>query len=140
LPRPQKPKEKLGLWQPLHRPHERGTEAPRSCAADVHSLSIGPDHDLDRLRALRRRFGLVGMPPIFRSRIAHEQRIDLYSTNPWFAIDVATKYRKGIFFAWVCEYFDSSTAPARSAGAIIAPSSNPRKIYEDLLHECSFAF
>jgi hypothetical protein len=60
----------------------------------------------------------------------------LYSANPWFATDVARKYRGGNFFAWVCEYFDIDHAPAGSAGALIAPSSNPRKIYEDLLHDC----
>jgi hypothetical protein len=59
----------------------------------------------------------------------------LYSANPWFAMEVATKYRKGTFFAWVCEYFDSSATAAVSAGSLIAPSSNPRKIYEDLLYE-----
>lgn len=59
-----------------------------------------------------------------------------YSTNPWFSIDIAEKYRGGRYFAWICEYFDSDSAPSGSAGAMIAPSSNPRKIYEDLLHDC----
>lgn len=59
----------------------------------------------------------------------------LYSANPWFATELATRYRGGRHFAWVCEYFDTDHAPAGSAGALIAPSSNPRKIYEDLLHE-----
>ena len=60
----------------------------------------------------------------------------MYSANPWFATDLSMKYRNGKFFAWVSEYFDSERdAPAGSAGALIAPSSNPRKIYEDLLHE-----
>jgi hypothetical protein len=59
----------------------------------------------------------------------------LYSANPWFAAEIAEKFRDGRHFAWVCEYFDSSHAQAGSAGALIAPSSNPRKIYEDLLHE-----
>jgi hypothetical protein len=60
----------------------------------------------------------------------------LYSANPWFATEIASKYRSGRYFAWVCEFFDSERdAPSGSAGALIAPSSNPRKIYEDLLHE-----
>ena len=59
----------------------------------------------------------------------------LYSANPWFSIELAEKYRKGIYFAWVSEFFDSDHAPAGSAGRLIAPSSNPRKIYEDLQHE-----
>lgn len=49
-----------------------------------------------------------------------------YSTNPWFSIDIAEKYRGGRYFAWICEYFDSDSAPSGSAGAMIAPSSNPR--------------
>jgi len=60
----------------------------------------------------------------------------LYSANPWFATEIARKFRGGNHFAWVCEFFDSALAPAGSAGALIAPSSNPRKIYEDLLEEC----
>ena len=60
----------------------------------------------------------------------------LYSANPWYSLEVAEKYRGGRYFAWVCEYFDSERdAPASSAGSLIAPSSNPRKIYQDLLHE-----
>lgn len=60
----------------------------------------------------------------------------LYSANPWFSTEIASKYRGGKHFAWVCEFFDSERdAPAGSAGCLIAPSSNPRKIYEDLLHE-----
>lgn len=59
----------------------------------------------------------------------------LNSANPWFATEVAKKYRGGNHFAWVCEFFDSATASAGSAGALIAPSSNPRKIYEDLLQD-----
>lgn len=60
----------------------------------------------------------------------------LYSANPWYATEVAEKYRSGLHFAWLSEYFDSEKdAPAGSAGRLIAPSSNPRKIYEDLWHE-----
>jgi len=61
----------------------------------------------------------------------------LYSANPWFATDVASQYRGGNHFAWVCEYFDIDHAPPGSAGTLIAPSSNPRKIYDDLLQECN---
>jgi hypothetical protein len=60
----------------------------------------------------------------------------LYSTNPWFATEVAEKYRGGIYFAWVCEYFDTNTAPSSSAAARIAPSSNPRRISQLLAEEC----
>jgi hypothetical protein len=60
----------------------------------------------------------------------------LYSANPWFATDIALKYRGGNYFALVSEYFDAERAPAGSAGSLIAPSSNPRKIYYDLLKDC----
>ena len=61
----------------------------------------------------------------------------LYSTNPWFAVDLAVKFRGGKYFAWVCDFFDSERdALPGSSGALIAPSSNPRKIYDDLLQEC----
>jgi hypothetical protein len=56
----------------------------------------------------------------------------LYSTNPWIAHEIAKKYRGGVHFCWVSEYFDASTAPPGSAGAAIAPSSNPKGIYEML--------
>jgi hypothetical protein len=60
----------------------------------------------------------------------------LYSTNPWFAFDVTMRHRGGVFFAWVCECFDASYAAPGSAAALIAPSSNPRKIYRDLQEDC----
>jgi hypothetical protein len=60
----------------------------------------------------------------------------LYSANPWFATEIASKYLGGKHFAWVSDFFDTEKeAPAGSSGRLIAPSSNPRKIYEDLLHE-----
>lgn len=59
----------------------------------------------------------------------------LYSTNPWFATDISTRYLGGSHFAWVCECFDASKAPHGSAAAMIAPSSSPREIYENLWKE-----
>lgn len=56
----------------------------------------------------------------------------LYSTNPWFATDIATKYFGGRHFVWCCEYFDVSKSPALSATALIAPSSTPKVIYDQL--------
>ena len=60
----------------------------------------------------------------------------LYSANPWFATDVARKYRGDVYFAWVCECFDAVAAPPGSAAALIAPTSNPRRIYRNLHEEC----
>jgi hypothetical protein len=59
----------------------------------------------------------------------------LYSTNPWVATDIAERYRGGVYFAWVCECYDTATALAGSAAAAIAPSSNPRRIYRLLAEE-----
>lgn len=60
-----------------------------------------------------------------------------YSANPWFATEIAKRYLGGKHFAWVSDFFDTEReAPAGSSGHLIAPSSNPRKIYADLLHEC----
>lgn len=56
----------------------------------------------------------------------------LYSTNPWYSWEVARKYRKGVHFAWVSEFFDADAAPPGTAGFSIAPSSNPQLIYNDL--------
>jgi hypothetical protein len=66
---------------------------------------------------------------------AHLKRMSsgiLYSTNPWFASDIAMRYRGGVHFAWVCEHFDARMAPHGSAGSLIAPSSNPCEIYRNL--------
>lgn len=60
----------------------------------------------------------------------------LYSTNPWIALDITDRYLGGNYFAWVCECFDTSKAPSGSASAMIAPSSNPKRIYERLAEEC----
>lgn len=59
----------------------------------------------------------------------------LYSTNPWIAVDIAMRYRGGIFFAWVCECFDVRSASPGTAAASIAPTSNPCRIYINLLEE-----
>jgi hypothetical protein len=56
----------------------------------------------------------------------------LYSTNPWITYDIVTRYRKGNFFVWCSEYFDSSSAIGSSAARAIAPSSCPKEIYIQL--------
>jgi hypothetical protein len=60
----------------------------------------------------------------------------LYSANPWFATDVAHRYRGGIHFAWVCECFDVKAAASGTAAAMIAPTSSPQRIYRNLSEEC----
>lgn len=61
----------------------------------------------------------------------------LYSANPWFAVDLATRYRGNMFFAWVSEYFDAKSAPPGSAAALVAPSSTPCRIYRTLLEDAT---
>jgi len=56
----------------------------------------------------------------------------LYSTNPWFSVELIERYRKGVYYAWVCECFDTDKAPADTAIAKIAASSNPAEIYRRL--------
>jgi len=59
----------------------------------------------------------------------------LYSTNPWYATEIAVRYKGGVHFAWVCDHFDARCAPPGSAAALIAPSSNPCRIYQKLLED-----
>lgn len=61
----------------------------------------------------------------------------LYSANPWLASDISMRYRGGRHFAWCCEHFDIAKAPPGTAAALIAPSSNPRAIYEQLHKDVS---
>jgi hypothetical protein len=60
----------------------------------------------------------------------------LYSTNCWFAHDVAIRYRAGRHFVWCSEWFDPSRAPPGSAAAAIAPSSSPKGIFDTLRGDC----
>ena len=60
----------------------------------------------------------------------------LYSTNPWISHEIAIKYRNGIHFVWCSEYYDPASAPPGSAGALIAPSSSPKGIFETLQNDC----
>jgi len=59
----------------------------------------------------------------------------LYSANPWFASDIALRYRNGLHFAWVCECFDVAAAASGSPAAMIAPTSSPQRIYRNLYEE-----
>jgi hypothetical protein len=56
----------------------------------------------------------------------------LYSTNPYFSIEVAQRYRGASFYAWCSEVFalgqQAGLAPASRVGA----SSDPMTIYEQL--------
>jgi hypothetical protein len=60
----------------------------------------------------------------------------LYSTNPWYATEIADRYRSGIYFAWVSECIDYAQAPTGSAQALVAPSSTPLRIYLRLDADC----
>ena len=58
----------------------------------------------------------------------------LYSTNPSYAYDVGMRYRGGKFFVWCGEEFDSRHVARASGASLVAASSDPRTIYEQLAH------
>jgi hypothetical protein len=60
----------------------------------------------------------------------------LFSTNPWYAGQVATLYRGGVHIVWCSDYYDSATAPPGSAAAAAAPSSSPKGIFDALRKDC----
>ena len=107
-----------------------GFEGARS-RGEIAGLSPAPPRQAS---LIRQQAGLDD-----RAKISYFARMAgpiYYSANPWYAKEISEKYRGGSYFAWVCEYFDSEReAPAGSGGIMIAPSSNPRKIYEELLDE-----
>src|SRR5437868_2448817 len=61
----------------------------------------------------------------------------LYSTNCWFAHQIAVQYRHQRHFVWCSEYYDPTTAPSGSAASAIAPSSSPKGIYDTLHGDCA---
>jgi hypothetical protein len=60
----------------------------------------------------------------------------LYSTNPWIAWDVSSRYREGQHVIWCSEFYDPRTASFGSASAAIAPNSSPAGIYGALKTDC----
>lgn len=60
----------------------------------------------------------------------------LYSTNPWFAGEVVRNYRGGQHVVWVSPHFDATTVGTATSAAMIAASSNPKRIYDQLLLDC----
>ena len=56
----------------------------------------------------------------------------LYSTNPYYAIEVASNYRSGKFYAWCSEVFSAGQQAGSAPSRLIAPSSDPKTIYEQL--------
>ena len=62
----------------------------------------------------------------------------LYSTNPYFAVDVARRYRGERFYAWCSEVFSAGQEAGNAPSRMIAASSDPKTIYEQLhLAVCS---
>lgn len=60
----------------------------------------------------------------------------LYSTNPWYAHEISVRYRNGQHFVWCSEHYDPSTLGAATAAALVAPSSCPKAIYDQLKADC----
>ncbi len=60
----------------------------------------------------------------------------LYSANPYFSVEVARTYRNNKTYAWCSEYFSSSDQAIGAPAALIAASSDPKTIYEQLSRAC----
>jgi hypothetical protein len=56
----------------------------------------------------------------------------LYSTNPFMKFFIQRKYMRDIHYVWCSESLDSQTLGAYASGSLVAPTSNPKDIYEDL--------
>jgi hypothetical protein len=56
----------------------------------------------------------------------------LYSTNPYFAVEVARKYRNGNYYAWCSEVFSVGQQAGDAPTSLVAASSYPKTIYEQL--------
>ena len=56
----------------------------------------------------------------------------LYSTNVFLKFQVEEQYCGGVHYVWCSENCDSKTLSIYSAGALVAPSSNPADIYREL--------
>lgn len=56
----------------------------------------------------------------------------LYSVNCYLKYYIQEKYRGGLHYVWVSEYFDSRSLIVPSVGPRIPPTSNPRDIYNEL--------
>ncbi len=60
----------------------------------------------------------------------------LYSANPWFAHEMAKRFRDGRHLVWCSEHYDPTQQHGVSAGRAIAPSSSPKGIFETLRGDC----
>lgn len=56
----------------------------------------------------------------------------LYSTNPYFAYEVARSYLKSRQLVWCCESFDPGSSFNEAKLSMIGPSSSPRAIAQQL--------
>lgn len=56
----------------------------------------------------------------------------LYSVNSHFSVQVSNQYRRGVFYAWCSECFSATQQPGLDPSSLVAPSSDPMVIYEQL--------
>jgi hypothetical protein len=56
----------------------------------------------------------------------------LYSTNPFFSVEIGRRYRKGLFYAWCSEMFSAGQQPGSAPSTSVAASSDPMTIYDQL--------
>jgi hypothetical protein len=57
----------------------------------------------------------------------------LYSTNPFFSVEIAGRYRSGSFYAWCSEMFSAGQQAGHAPRSAVAASSDPMTI-DDQLH------
>jgi len=51
-------------------------------------------------------------------------------------LEIGRKYRGGKYFVWCSEHYDPRKAPGASSAALIAPSSSPKGIFDNLHSDC----
>ena len=57
---------------------------------------------------------------------------NLYSVNPYFSVEVANRYRGGMFYAWCSEVFSTTQQAGAAPGSAVAASSDPMTVYTQL--------
>jgi len=60
----------------------------------------------------------------------------LYSTNPWITLEIGRKYRNNKYYVWCSETYNPRRAQPGSSAAMIAPSSSPKGIFDNLACDC----
>jgi len=60
----------------------------------------------------------------------------LYSTNPWITLEIGRKYRNNRYYVWCSETYNPRRAAPGTSASMIAPSSSPKGIFDNLACDC----